>query len=530
MPTLNWIGKEAVVKHHKEVPFRLLEPVPELSCGDSGSGNLIVQGDNLHALKALLPRYTGQVKCIYIDPPYNTGNEGWVYNDNVNSPEIRKWLGGVVGKEGETLDRHDRWLCMMYPRLVLLKQFLRDDGAIFVSIDDNEVATLRLLMDEIFGASNFVASNVWQKRYSRENRGAIGDVHEYLVVYAKRPALFQEVRNRVPIDEKQSAVYKNPNNDPKGRWRGIPMTAQGYRPNQVYEIETPTGKKLKPPEGRCWSTIESEFLKLKAEGRIYFGKNGDSQPNVIRYLSEVGGFVPWTWWPHEEVGHTDEARKEVQSLFGTQTAFDTPKPTRLIQRVIQIATKPGELILDSFAGSGTTGHAVLKQNVEDGGKRRFILIEMDESIAREVTAERVKRVASGYTRAKGIAVEGLGGGFQFSRLSSEPLFDAEGQIRRDVTFAQLAEFVWFAETGTGYTGHADSPLLGVHEGRAIYLLYNGILKDRTVAGGNVLTGPVFDVLPKFAGSKVIYAAANRMGGRAAREGITFKQTPYALEV
>jgi DNA modification methylase len=620
MPVLNWIGKDAVVRHHKDVPFRLLEPVPELSCGGTDApGNLIVQGDNLHALKALLPRYAGQVKCVYIDPPYNTGNEGWVYNDNVNSPEIRRWLGEVVGREGETLDRHDRWLCMMYPRLVLLKQFLREDGAIFVSIDDNEVANLRLLMDEIFGRNRFVACNVWQKRYSRENRGAIGDVHEYLVVYAMDVDRFQETRNRVPIDEKQAAVYKNPNNDPKGRWRGIPMTAQGYRPNQMYEIETPTGRKLRPPEGRCWSTIESEFLRLKAERRIHFGKNGDSQPSVIRYLSEVEGFVPWTWWPHDEVGHTDESRKEVQAIFGTQTAFDTPKPTRLLQRVIQIATKPGDIILDSFAGSGTTGHAVLKQNAEDGGNRRFILVEMDDAIARNVTAERVRRVAQGYTRGpatlpspasgRGVGgegtpdaadaetlspalsrerereqdqvpdlgegytrgqatlpspaggrgaggegtpgdadedtrspaisrlrergkdrVAGLGGGFQFCRLSPEPLFDADGQVRRDVSFAQLAEFVWFAETGAGFTGTADSPLLGVHEGRAIYLLYNGILKDRSIAGGNVLTGPVYDLLPPFAGPKVIYAAANRMGSRAAREGIVFKQTPYALEV
>ncbi|HPU19976.1 MAG TPA: site-specific DNA-methyltransferase, partial [Alicycliphilus sp.] len=188
MPTLNWIGKDAVVKHHKDVPFRLLEPDAALSCGAAGSGNLIVQGDNLHALKALLPRYAGQVKCIYIDPPYNTGNEGWVYNDNVNSPEIRRWLGEVVGKEGETLDRHDRWLCMMYPRLVLLKQFLREDGAIFVSIDDNEVGTLRLLMDEIFGSGNFVANVIWQKKYAVANdHKTIAPMHDFVLVYQRSP-------------------------------------------------------------------------------------------------------------------------------------------------------------------------------------------------------------------------------------------------------------------------------------------------------------------------------------------------------
>ena len=577
MPTLNWIGKEAVVRHHKEVPFRLLEPVAKLSCtplsqtGERGEAteNLIVQGDNLHALKALLPRYAGKVKCIYIDPPYNTGNEGWAYNDNVNSAEIKKWLGEVVGKEGETLDRHDRWLCMMYPRLLLLKQFLREDGSIWISMDESEIAHLRCLMDEIFGRQRFVACNAWQKRYSRENRGAIGDVHEYVMVYAMNPGLFQDTRHRVPIDEKQAAVYKNPNNDPKGRWRGIPMTAQGYRPNQMYEIETPSGRKIRPPEGRCWSTIESGFLKLKAEGRIYFGKDGSAQPSTIRYLSEVEGFVPWTWWPHEEVGHTDEAKKEIQSFFGTQTAFDTPKPTRLIQRILQIASDKDSLILDSFAGSGTTGHAVLKQNAEDGGNRRFILVEMDDNIARNVTAERVRRVSNGYTKGALSPspspasvggekwVEGLGGGFQFCTLSKEPLFTAEGQIRSDVTFAQLAEFVWFVETGTGFqippspsfskwgtdveaqtTSPFEkgglrgiSPLLGIHEGRAIYLLYNGILKDKSVAGGNVLTGPVFDVLPAYDGAKVIYAAACRLGAaRLHREGIVFKQTPYALAV
>ena len=533
MPTLNWIGKEAVVKHHKEVPFRLLEPVPELSCekvgadGTAASGNLIVQGDNLHALKALLPRYAGQVKCIYIDPPYNTGNEGWVYNDNVNSPEIRRWLGEVVGKEGETLDRHDRWLCMMTPRLVLLKQFLREDGAIFVSIDDNEVATLRLLMDEVFGAGNFVATIAWQRRISPDARLGLSQAHDHIVVFAKNSDTLNF--HSIPLSEDQAKNFKNPDNDPRGEWTSTDFTAQGWRPNQMYEIRTTSGVVFSPPPGRCWANIEPVYQQLLSEGRMWFGKDGKGRPRVKTYLVESSGVRAWTWWTNQECGHNQEAKKEINEIIGHGVPFDTPKPTRLIQRILQIASDKDSLVLDSFAGSGTTGHAVLKQNAEDGGQRRFILVEMDENIARNVTAERIKRVASGYTNAKEQAVAGVGGGFQFCRLSKAPLFAADGQIRSNVKFAQLAEFVWFAETGTGFTGTADSPLLGIHEGRAIYLLYNGILKDKSVGGGNVLTGPVFDVLPQFAGPKVIYAAANRMGARAAHEGITFKQTPYALE-
>ena len=219
MPTLDWIWKRAVVNHHKAVPYRLVKCDQELSAGAAGEGNLLVEGDNLHALKALLPYYGGKVKCIYIDPPYNTGNEGWIYNDNVNAPEIKRWLGQVVGKEAEDLSRHDKWLCMMYPRLVLLRQFLSKDGSIWISIDDNEVQNLRALMDEIFGKQRFVATCIWQKRYSRENREAIGDVHEYLVVYAENPELFKQSRNRVPLTEEQAKIYKNPNDDPRGRWR-----------------------------------------------------------------------------------------------------------------------------------------------------------------------------------------------------------------------------------------------------------------------------------------------------------------------
>ena len=536
MPTLNWIGKESVVKHHKEVPFRLLEPVPELSIGPADSGNLIVQGDNLHALKALLPRYAGRVKCIYIDPPYNTGNEGWVYNDNVNSPEIRKWLGEVVGKEGETLDRHDRWLSMMYPRLVLLKQFLREDGAIFVSIDDNEVATLRLVMDEIFEARNFVGTVIWQKKYAVSNdHKTIAPMHDFVLVY-QRSSSWQ--RNLLPRGEEKDSQYKH--EDEKGQFRSSDYTCAKTaeeRPNLYYPITNPnTGEKIWPKRTRVWAYSQEEHQRHLTEDLIYWGKDGKGRvPAYKRYKHALrnDGIVPQTLWPHEFAGHTDGSRKELREVLHdipSVSDFATPKPSLLIQRILQIATNKDSLILDSFAGSGTTGHAVLKQNAEDGGTRRFILVEMDEKIAKNVTSERVKRVAEGYINARREAVTELGSGFQFCRLSSDPLFDADGQIRSDVKFAQLAEFVWFAETGTGFTGTADSPLLGVHEGRAIYLLYNGILKDKSVDGGNVLTGPVFKVLPKFAGPKVIYAAANRMGARTTREGITFKQTPYALEV
>jgi adenine-specific DNA-methyltransferase len=524
MPTLNWIGKEAVVKHHKDVPFRLLEPVPALSCGVPESGNLIVQGDNLHALKALLPRYAGQVKCIYIDPPYNTGNEGWAYNDNVNSPEIRKWLGEVVGKEGETLDRHDRWLCMMYPRLVLLKQFLREDGIIFISIDDDEVSRLRLLMDEIFGASKFIAQFVWKSRQNKDNRN-ISNVsidHEYILCYG----------TKLRGSRRDESQYSNHDNDPRGPWSSANMVGladEKSRPNLHYDLVDPeTGINYgKPAKG--WRYDRHTMARLISEGKVIFPPSPKGRPRKKQFFTEL--LTEFTGYP-SIVGkecYTNDGTKELIDIFG-EASFEFPKNTRLLKELIEQATDKDSIILDSFAGSGTTGHAVLRQNAEDGGNRRFILIEMDAKIAQNVTCERVKRVAEGYSNAKGQSVEGLGGGCHFFRLSAEPLFAANGQIRSDVTFAQLAEFVWFAETGTGFTAAAESPLLGIHNGCAIYLLYNGILSDKSVDNGNVLTSSVFDVLPNFVGPKVVYAAANRMGTRAAREGITFKQTPYALEV
>lgn len=576
MPTLNWIGKEAVVKHHKEVPFRLLEPVPELSCEKVGagetaaSGNLIVQGDNLHALKALLPRYAGQVNCIYIDPPYNTGNEGWVYNDNVNSPEIRKWLGEVVGKEGETLDRHDRWLSMMYPRLVLLKQFLREDGAIFVSIDDNEVGNLQALMREVFGASNEVATIVWEKGKKGDSK-LVSVTHEYIVAFARNKALLKERKVRwrrkkpgvdavlehyeslrkkhgddhAAIRKEMMAWYRTlPKGDPrKGHkhynWsdkRGLYFAADFAGPDDGrenrprYPILHPITQQpcAIPSTGWRWEEDTTKAALADDPPRIHFGKNHTTIPNRKSYLFEIDEE------PMMSVFYKDgrAATLEVEAILGAG-AFPFPKDSEVIADLVGMVVEPGDLVLDSFGGSGTTAHAVLRLNQHLKEPVRFILVELNDDVARNKTRERVRKAIEGYTPLAGkkrVPVDALGGSFQFCRLSAEPLFDADGQIRNDVKFAQLAEFVWFAETGTGFTGTADSALLGIFEGRAIYLLYNGILKDRTVAGGNVLTGPVFDVLTKFAGPKVIYAAANRMGARAAREGITFKQTPYALEV
>jgi adenine-specific DNA-methyltransferase len=534
MPTLDWIGKDAVVRHHKEVPFRLLETDKKLSCGDPDSGNLIVEGDNLHALKALLPRYAGKVKCIYIDPPYNTGNEGWVYNDNVKAPEIRKWLGDTVGKEAEDLSRHDKWLCMMYPRLVLLKQFLSEDGAIFVSIDDNEVPSLRILLDEVFGRPNFITTLCWQKIYTVKNSAKhFSEMHDYVAVYARKKTMWS--RNLLPRKESAEESYTNRDDDPRGPWTDNALQSRNYYSKGTYSIRCPGGRLIEgPPTGTYWRLEEDKFWELDADKRVWWGKSRNGSPRIKKFRSEAKeGVVPSTWWDHRLAGTNSGAKTELRELLGTasESFFSTPKPPLLVQRMLQLATDTHSVILDSFAGSGTTAHAVLKQNTVDGGNRKFILVEMEPEIAKDIAAERVRRVIEGYTDSKGKKVEGLGGGFQYCRLSKRPLFEADGSIRDDVRFKQLAEFVWFAETGTSFTGRRNSPLLGVHEGAAVYLLYNGILKDRSIGGGNVLTGPVLSQLPPHDGPKVIYAAACRLGAtRLTREQITFKQTPYAIEV
>ena len=502
MPTLNWLTREADLQKSRRAPYRLLEPVTGMGYGDPAAGNLLIQGDNLDTLKALLPYYAGRVKCIYIDPPYNTKSAFEHYDDNLE---------------------HSQGLSMIYPRLELLRELLSEDGSIWVSIDDNEGHYLKVIMDEIFGRKNFIATNVWQKRYSRENREAIGDVHEYVVVYARDPEKFKQVRNRVSLDEKSLKVYKNANNDPQGPWRPIPMTAQGWRPNQMYPITTPTGAVHYPPEGRCWSTIEPEYKKLLEQGRIYFGKDNSSQPNIIRYLSEVEGHVPWTWWPHDEVGHTDESKKESQILFGKDVTFGTPKPERLLYRIIEIASNVGDLVLDSFLGSGTTCAVAHKMG------RRYIGIEMGEHAVTHCVP-RLKKVVDGEQGGISEAMKWQGGGgFRFYQLG-EPVFDEEGKINRAISFSTLAAHVWFSGTGTPLSRTPDSPWLGAHDETGYYLLYNGILGDKRPGGGNVLTRQILAALHPFDGPKIIYGEMSRLPAERLRaERITFKQIPYDVK-
>ena len=517
MPTLEWIGKEKVINHHQQVPFRVLEE--KYTYNSEKSENMIIRGDNLEALKALLPRFEGKVKCIYIDPPYNTGNEGWVYNDNVNDPKIRRWLGEVVGKEGEDLTRHDKWLCMMYPRLKVLWKLLHPSkGVIFISIDENEYANLKLLCNEIFGQHNFVITIAWQKRYSQENRGSIGDSHEYILVYATDPEVFKVTRHYLPLTEKQLAAYSNPDNDPRGPWQSVSLLAQGYRPNQMYKITAPNGKEHYPPEGRCWTTIESEYLKAFADNRVTFGSDGNGVPRRKQYLAETKGLVPWSWWPFEEVGHTDEAKKEIKAILGDITAFDTPKPVRLIQRIIQIATDSDSIILDSFAGSGTTAHAVLNMNKADGGNRKFILVEMMD-YAESITAERVKRVINGYGEGKN-ATEGTGGDFTFYDLGPALLLP-DGNLNEEVEPERIREYIWYMETKLPFPKEKDDNLyyLGENNETGYYFYYE---KEEMTT----LNHAFLSTIRKKTESYVIYADLCTIPEEELkRYNITFKKIP-----
>lgn len=505
MPQLVWLGDSQAKRAARTVPYRLLEPVLQL--GDQAAQNWLIQGDNLDALKALLPFHAGRVKCIFIDPPYNTRSAFEHYDDNLE---------------------HSQWLSMMYPRLELLRDLLAEDGSIWVTIDDNEGHYLKVMMDEVFGRNRFLTNVVWQKRYSRENREAIGDAHDNLLVYARADS-FKSKRNLLPLGEKQHALYKNPDDDPRGLWQSVSLLAQGFRPNQMYEIVAPNGKRHEPPSGNCWKVVRSEYDKLVGEQRVYFGRDGNGVPRRKEFLSLAKGLVPWTWWPHDECGHTDEAKKECNLLFGAEISFDTPKPERLIQRIIHIATNPGDLVLDSFLGSGTTAAVAQKMG------RRWIGIETGDH-AQTHCLPRLKKVVEGEQGGISESVGWTGGGgFSFFRLG-EAAFLEDGRINPSIRFATLAAWLWFFETGTPHpTGAFDSPLIGTHGNTQLILLYNGILGDRRPAGGNVLTHAVWHAilerLPGHDGPRLIYGEACRLSDAKRRQlNIEFRQIPYEIRM
>ena len=572
MPTLVWAGKENASKEAKSVPYRLLERDESLCYGDVAAGNIIVQGDNLAALKALMPYYRGRVRCIYIDPPYNTHSAFEHYDDSVE---------------------HSTWLSLMYPRLELLREMLSEDGSIWISIDDREYANLKCIGDEIFGLDCFVSNISWQRTYSTRNdsKGIVNEV-EHILVYGKKP---DWQPNKLPRTAEMDKKYKNPDNDI------MPWTsADAFAPDSVkhqgmvYAIQHPlTGEMIYPTVDRHWTFGQLEMLEIMrgwseyelknlydetkrakicgisstevrsdVKGivlsrpleeaqkqaneiykrgqwpRLYFTKNGKGGIRRKIYLSDVGGKLPTNFWPYSEVGHTDEAKKEILAIFDNKAPFATPKPERLIQRVIFLATNPGDLVLDSFLGSGTTAAVAQKMN------RHYVGIEIGEHAVTHVVP-RLRKVIDGEEGGISKAENWQGGGgFSFYRLGEE-VFTADGQIRKDVTFQTLAAHLWMKATDTPYGsgqpkesdsvreimstyGH-DSPLLGIHEGTAYYLLYNGILGDRRPDGGNVLTKKVLAVLPPHDGPRIIYGESSRLHEETLKAlGIVFRQIPKEI--
>ena len=398
MPEIVFKGKEYVYNHHLTVPYRPLLADKAKGIGPEDlNSNLIIHGDNLHALKALLPRYAGRVDLVFIDPPYNTGNEGWCYNDNVNSPIMKEWLS-TNPVDGEDMLRHDKWLCMMWPRLVLLRELMNDNGSIWITLDDNEVHHARDVLDEIFGADNFVATCIWQKNYSPKGTAKFfSEDHDYVLVYAKDKQRWRP--NLLERTAEMDARYDNPDRDQNGPWKASDLSARNYYSEGTYAITCPSGRVISgPPPGNYWRVKESKFKEWDAEGRIWWGEDGNNVPAIKRYLSEVKkGRTPQTLWFYDEVGHTQDAKKTLleMGVLKDQESTITPKPVALLERILELASEQDSIILDSFAGSGTTAHAVLKANAKDGGRRKFILVE-GEAYADKLTAERVRRAIKGY--------------------------------------------------------------------------------------------------------------------------------------
>ena len=531
MPSLQFKGRVFVENHHLAVPYHEWHPIQSQGLSEKASlhDNLVVEGDNLAALKALFPTHHGKVKCIYIDPPYNTGNEGWAYNDKVNSPLMQDWLGKVVDRDD--LTRHDKWCCMMLPRLKLLRELLTDDGAIFISCDDNEVHHLRCLLDEVFGEENFVATIIWQKVFSPKNTAKFfSEDHDFIIVYARNAETW--LPNLVERSEKAASRYRNPDDDPRGPWSSSDLTARNYYSLGTYEVTSPSGKTFRPSVGNYFRVKESKFLDLDRDGRIWWGQRGASMPRLKRYLSDVRkGVVPQTLWPHSEVAHTQEAKKELVSIldFGrSEDVFNTVKPTRLIKRILQIATDKDSVVLDSFAGSGTTAQAVLAMNKADGGNRRFVLVEC-EDYAQTITAERVRRVIKGVTSKDADLNAGLGGTFSYFKLGEPMRQESILEGSNLPNYTDLASYVFFTATGEEFIPtemDRDRWFIGRSQLYDVYLIYeNDIDKLKDMA----LTLDVVRKLPKANRNKLVFAPTKYLDSEFLhRYRVTFQQLPFQI--
>jgi len=511
MPILDWLNRDETVKVADHVSYRLLEAVDDLSAGDKDSPNMLIQGDNLEALKALLPYYAGQVKCIFIDPPYNTRSAVSIhYDDNLE---------------------HSQWLTMMYPRLELLRELLAEDGSIWVTVDDSEAHYLKVIMDEVLGRKNFIGVAAWEKSDSpRMDAVFFSYRHDNVIAFAKNidAVLFK----RLSSDE--IPEHYNRTDEQDRRYYTKPLRAMGgqgetreARPTLYYAITAPDGAEVYPKKqdgsdgAWRWNKEKVELEKDRIDW--VNGRNG-WVPYYRIYADNIKDRPAETIWFHAEVGTNRTSKAEIKALNLSEKAFDTPKPERLMQRIIEISTNKGDIVLDSFLGSGTTAAVAHKMS------RRYIGIEMGEH-AKTHCAPRLQKVIEGEQGGISEAVEWKGGGgFRFYELGST-IFDADGNINPKIRFPHLAAHIWFSETKTAHPANKrKSPLLGVHGDTAYYLLYNGILGDKSISGGNVLTSKTLAMLPKHDGPKIVYGETSRLSpARLKALNIVFKQTPYDIK-
>lgn len=536
--TLEWIGKEKVINHHQDVPFRLLEK--KYTYNAESSENMIIHGDNLLALKSLLPQYEGRVDCIYIDPPYNTGNEKWVYNDNVNDPRIKKWLGEVVGAEGEDLSRHDKWLCMMYPRLKLLYKLLSDHGAIFISIDDNEYSNLKLLCDEIFGSRCFISNIVWQKKTGASDSRGIANITEYILVYVKNDNVVGEIFNR-NTEAFDIARYRFTDEfvERRGNYYldSLDRGSVRYSDALNYPIIAPDGTEIYPNgrskfenDGWTWKWSKEKVLWGIKNGFIVISKSSAKQCGwAVRYkiylkVDNEDNLIEKSS-PYKNVINdvlNANAAADIKSIFAGKTAFQYSKPFGLIKTLLGYVIKRDSIVLDSFAGSGTTAHAVLDLNKKDSGNRKFILVEMMD-YAETITAERVKRVIVGYGEGSK-AVEGLGGDFSYYELGA-PLFDENKNINEEVPAEEIRKYIYYMETKQPPEVNTDDNeyFLGKHNDTAYYFYYEK-------ARATTLNTDFLSTIKTKASGYLIYADVCALSkAMMEKYGITFKKIPRDIQ-